>query len=88
MVKRVWIGHANSRDSGGVLIPLIRVHARVVTVYAYNSRQVRVQHDTVYRTDQIDLKHTRETSVAQVLQQRAQAESLFHLRHSQLPESV
>ena len=22
-MKRVWIGHANSRDSGGVLIPLL-----------------------------------------------------------------
>jgi hypothetical protein len=37
MEKRVWIGHANSRDSGGVLIPLLTLREVMGVVYAYNS---------------------------------------------------
>ena len=35
MVKRVLIGHANSRDSGGVLIPHVTPKGLVNVVYAY-----------------------------------------------------
>jgi hypothetical protein len=49
-VKRVWIGHANSRDSGacGVLIPLLTLQEVVIVVYAYNYRDAQVQYDLVY----------------------------------------
>ena len=35
MVKRVLIGHANSRDSGGVLIPHVTPKGLVNVGYAY-----------------------------------------------------
>lgn len=35
MVKRVLIGHANSRDSGEVLIPHVIPNGVVNVVYAY-----------------------------------------------------